>query len=139
MSGEKIKILEMVEAGKINAAEALELLKAVEMPQEKKEYDEGLTTGRVLRVRVDGDKAKKINLNLPLNVIKAASKFAWMGINLIPENTRLEMEKKGIDLSKIDFNELAQLIEKGLVQEKLVDIYIDDDKQGKLKVEVFIE
>ncbi|MTI81450.1 MAG: hypothetical protein FH758_11335 [Firmicutes bacterium] len=138
MSSEKIKILEMIQEGKVDAEKGLELLKAVETPDAQLEQTTK-SVGNVLRVRVSGDKAKKVNLNLPLNVIKAASKFAWMGINLIPENIRTELDKKGIDLTKIDFEELAQLIEQGIVQEKLVDIDIDDAKEGKLKVEIYIE
>ncbi|MBM7855777.1 hypothetical protein JOC37_002192 [Desulfohalotomaculum tongense] len=138
MSNEKAKILEMIQEGKISAAEGLELLKALEKLEVKQEKTTP-PAGKILRVRVDGNNTKKVNLNLPLNVIKAASKFAWMGINLIPENIRTELEKKGIDLAKINFEELAQLIEQGLVQEKLVDIDINDSKEGKLKVEVYIE
>lgn len=133
---EKMRILEMIQEGKITAAEGMDLLKAFEETEERMSHD---ASGRFLRVRVSGDKAKKVNVNIPVKLIKVFSRFASFGTNLIPEEARREMEKKGIDLSKMDFEELVRVIEQGLVNEKLVDIDVDDPKEGKVRVEIYVD
>jgi hypothetical protein len=49
------------------------------------------------------------------------------------------MKKQGIDLTKIDFNELMQLIDQGLSDGRLVDVETEDEEEGKMKVEVYVE
>ncbi|SFG57561.1 hypothetical protein SAMN05660649_02064 [Desulfotomaculum arcticum] len=138
MNNETIKVLEMIQEGKISAIEGAELLKAFN-------EDSGVKAvapwdGRFLRVRVSGDKVKKVNVNIPLKLLKVFSSLAVMCMKLIPEEARREMEKKGIDLASIDIEELLLLIEQGLVSdEKLVDIDVDDPDEGKVRVEVYVE
>lgn len=60
-----------------------------------------------------------MNVNVPLGLLKATSKLVTMGMGFIPEDARLEMQKKGIDISKINFEELVGLIDQGLVDGKL--------------------
>ncbi len=136
MSTDKLKILEMIQEGKISTAEGLELLQALDMTNK----DTPSTSGkdRNFRVKVDGDKTK-VNVNIPLSLVRVASKFAGMGMNLIPAQARDEMNKQGIDLSQIDFNELVNLIEQGLTDGKLVDIEVEDPQEGKMKVQVYVE
>lgn len=137
MNNETVKVLEMIQDGNISAAEGAELLKALE--------DNGVKPvaqrdDRFLRVRVSGDKVKKVNVNIPLKLIKVFSSFAVMGMKFIPEEARREMEKKGIDLASINMKELLLLIEQGLVtDEKLVDVDVDDPDEGKVRVEVYVE
>lgn len=138
MSDEKIKILEMIQNGKITAAEGLELLKALDDSFIKQ--DNALNTGsRFLRIRVTSGQNKKVNVNIPLSLLKVATKFASFGMKFIPEEARQEMQKKGVDLSEIDFDELVQLIDQGLANGKLVDVDTDDQKDGRTKVEVYVE
>lgn len=147
MKDEKLKILEMIQEGKISSAEGLELLNALQeadknqvsfMPTEKAK---GNTKGRFLRVRVSGESSglRKADVNIPLSLLKAASKFLNMGMGMIPKEAREEMEKKGIDISEIDFDELVQLIDQGLSDGRLVDVDIDDEEHGSIKVEVYVE
>jgi hypothetical protein len=138
MSDEKIKILEMIQNGKISAAEGLELLKALDDSFIKQ--DEITTTGsRFLRIRVTSGQNKKVNVNIPLSLLKVATKFASFGMKLIPDKAHQEMQKRGIDLSEIDFDELVQLIDQGLANGKLVDVDTDDEKEGHTKVEIYVE
>ncbi|MBP2649903.1 MAG: hypothetical protein H6Q74_728 [Firmicutes bacterium] len=138
MNDEKIKILEMIQNGNITAAEGLELLKALDDSFDKQ--DKTIHTGsRFLRIRVTSDQNKKVDVNIPLSLLKVASKFANIGMKLIPEEARLEMEKKGVDLSQIDFGELVQLIDQGLASGKLVDIDTADQRHGNTKVEIYVE
>ena len=138
MSDERIKILEMIQNGKINAAEGLQLLKALDESFIQKECV--TTTGsRFLRIRITSGQNKKVNVNIPISLLKVASKFASFGIKCIPEEALQEMQKKGIDLSEINFDELVQLIDQGLADGKLVDIDTDDQKDGHTKVEIYVE
>ncbi|MCL4440957.1 MAG: hypothetical protein M1609_10335 [Firmicutes bacterium] len=139
MSEEKRKILEMIQAGKITAAEGMDLLDALE-DGEPKEVSAGSPrlSNRFLRVRVDNAKSK-VNVNVPLGLLKATSKLVNMGMGFIPEEARQEMQKKGVDFSKINFEELVGLIDQGLVDGKLVDVDTDDPQEGRTKVEVYVE
>lgn len=139
MNEDKKKILDMIQAGKLTAAEGLELLEALEDGgQDAMPAASPRLTNRFLRVRVDNTKAK-VNVNIPLGILKATSKLVTMGMGFIPEDARQEMQKKGIDISKIDFEELVGLIDQGLVDGKLVDVDADDPVDGRTKVEVYVE
>jgi hypothetical protein len=138
MSDEKIRVLEMIQNGKITAAEGLELLKALDASFIQQE-DAANTGSRFLRIRITGGQNKKVNVNIPLSLLKAATKFASVGMKLIPEEARQEMQKKGVDLSNIDFDELVELIDQGLANGKLVDIDTDDPKEGHTKIEIYVD
>lgn len=138
MNEEKIKILEMIQNGKITAAEALELLNALDSSFE--ESDRLPKPGmRFLRIRITGEKNKKVNVNIPLGLLKFTTKIASIGLKFIPDDARQEMQKKGIDLAQIDFEELLKLIDQGLVDGKLVDIDTDDSQDGHTKVEIYVD
>ena len=146
MENEKLKILEMIQEGKISSAEGLELLNAL---QEADKVDNTLSTikttpnskDRFLRVRVSGDgtHVHKVDVNIPLSLLKVAAKFANFGSGMIPKEAREQMEEKGIDLSKIDFDELIMLIDQGLSDGKLVDVDVNDPNEGRTKVEVYVD
>ena len=138
MSDEKIKILEMIQEGKLTAAEGLELLNA--LGDLKDQWVENSTsTNRFLRIRVTNGHHNKVNVNVPLKLLKIATKFAGVGMKFIPEEAHQEMKKKGIDLSDFDFDELLHLIDQGLVDGKLVDVDADDPKEGPTKVEIYVD
>lgn len=139
MSAEKKRILEMIQEGKITPAEGLELLAALDDSSAPVKSVNSRLNRRFLRVKVYTDKAVKVNVNIPLALMKVASKFASMGLKYIPDEARLEMEKKGIDLTQIDVEELVSAIEQGLVDEKLVDVDVDDPQEGKVRVEVYVD
>ncbi len=117
MEEEKMRVLQMIEEGKINAEEGAKLLQTIEEPAKKEEGK------RVLRIRVyEGNLEKpKVNVNIPLGLIKLATHF-------VPESTRAKMKEKEIDLDQI-----AQLIESG-AKGKLVDV----EEEGE-RVEIFLE
>ena len=58
---------------------------------------------------------------------------------LLPAQARDEMNKQGIDLTQIDFTELVDLIDQGLIDGKLVDVEVDDPQEGKMTVQVYVE
>ena len=146
MESEKLKILEMIQEGKITSKEGLELLDALN-ESNKPERAMSLIKAkenmkeRFLRVRVTGDggSVKKIDVNIPLSLLKAASKFVNMGMGMVPKEARDQMEQKGIDISQIDFDELIELIDQGLSDGKLVDVDVADPEHGRIKVEVYVD
>lgn len=135
MSQEKLRVLELIREGKVSAAEGLELLQA--MDSGVKEAPRG-GPERAFRVKVDGDKTK-VNVNIPMRLVRVASKFMGWGMNFIPPEARSEMDKRGIDLSEIDLKELVDLIDQGLVDGKLVDVELDDPQEGHMTVAVYVE
>ncbi|KLU61485.1 hypothetical protein CEB3_c21650 [Peptococcaceae bacterium CEB3] len=160
MGEEKLKILEMIQEGKISAAEGMELLKAFEdeegrtgatsvgaaHAQENSPQAAPAQTGaaartaeRFLRIRVIGDKSTKVNVNIPFSLIRSASKLVRYALAFIPPEARAEMEKKGIDPYEVNVEELVQLLEEGTTDGKLVDIETEDEHEGKVKVEVCVE
>lgn len=138
MSDEKLKILEMIQNGKITASEGMELLEALnEGNREEKIMLSPNMSNRFLIVRVNSYNSK-VNVNVPLNLLKATSKFVTMGMGLIPVEARREMENKGIDISKFDFEEFVTLLDQGLADGQLVNVETEDE-HGLTKVEVYVE
>ena len=129
-SEERLKILKMVQDGRITADEATQLLEALERarptpPQPPPPPETGMVTGRSgrwLRVRVtDTDSCKtRVNIRLPLSVVESGLK---MGMRFAPE------------IQDMDPNELMGFIRSGEVG-KVVDVFDDEDGEH---VEVFIE
>lgn len=120
-SEERIKILQMLEDGKITADEAAALLKALG----KQEKRRGPTTSpepRWLRVRVtEPDKQRaSVNVNLPLNMVNVGLK---MGARFLPEFEGLDLE------------ELGDALRQGQTG-KVVDVIDEEDGSH---VEVYIE
>jgi hypothetical protein len=120
-SEERMKILKMVEDGKISAEEAAQLLKALSK-QERRRTPVAEGDARWLRVRItdlDSDRAS-VNVNLPINMVNVGLK---MGARFIPEFEGLDLE------------ELGDALRQGLTG-KIVDVVDEEDGQH---VEVYIE
>ncbi|MFA5385277.1 MAG: hypothetical protein WC364_11570 [Eubacteriales bacterium] len=138
MSDEKSRILQMVRDGKISVEEGVELLDALDDNVNRAPVPGKKLEDRFLRVRVDSAK-DKVNVNIPLSLLRLASHFGSIATNFIPDEARREMAGKGLDISKIDFEELVNLIEQGLANGKLVDIESEDPVSGNTRVEVYVE
>lgn len=94
---------------------------------------------RFLRVRVTSERGKKVNINVPLGLLKIASKLAGVGMAFIPKEARQEMEEQGINLADIDFVELVEQIDQGLTDGELIDVETEDDKEGLTNIKVYID
>jgi len=151
MSNEKMKILEMIQEGKLTAAEGLDLLKAVEEGDLKEEAFQKAENGiakreiggspygdRFLRVRVVGEKTLKVNVNVPFSLIRSASKLIVYAMSFVPAEKRMELEQKGLDLQALDVEGLIRLVEES-VDGKIVDVEVADPAEGRIKVEVCVE
>ena len=131
-SEERMKILKMVQDGKITAAQAAELLKALEnrttppsgAPGQAVPPGQQATPsrGRWFRVRItDTDTGKtRVNVRMPLSVVTAGMK---MGMRFSPE------------VEGMDITQLAELIQSGETGQ-IVDVFDEEDGEH---VEVFVE
>ncbi len=126
---ERMRILMMIQEGKISAAEGARLIEALDDVQEPsappKPADKGYTTGkkpRYLRVLItDTDSGKtRVNVRLPVSLISSGMR---MGARFAPEIEGLDME----DLNAwMNSGEIGQI----------VDIFDEEDGEH---VEVFLE
>jgi hypothetical protein len=122
-SEERLKILKMIEDGKITAEEGTRLLGA--LSKQKQRRVEGLSEGtpRWLRVRVlDLNSGKEsVRVNLPISLVNVGMK---MGARFIPD-----AEQETV------MEDLAQALNQGMTG-KIVDII--DEEEGQ-RVEIFVE
>lgn len=137
MSDNKKRILEMLEAGKITSAEALELLSALEKNEEKEKPLDAARKIRYLRVQVDpphgyaGEGTGKVNIRVPVSLIKAGMKLT----SLMPESAAGQVEdalkEKGLNINfkNIKDTDVEDIIE--ALRELEVDV---DGKEGKVRV-----
>jgi hypothetical protein len=139
MDEDRLRILKMIEEGKLTAEEATELLQALgeeEAAPQMKPVQARARRGKhqMLRIKVDEAKGNKVNINLPLGLVKV---FAGNGKleKLIPDSAKLEIKEQGIDLSAFNIDEMIDMIDRGELDEKIVDIQTDD---GTV-VEIYVE
>jgi len=123
VSDERIQILEMVEEGKINTAEAMELLNALKRNQEdiipKKE-------AKWLKVRVKTmEDETKVNVNIPIALVDVGLKLA--------KTYDPKLKESGLD--KINIDEILDAVKNG-AEGKIVDV---EDEESQTKVLVFVE
>ncbi|HXC80137.1 MAG TPA: hypothetical protein VNU19_24160 [Candidatus Acidoferrum sp.] len=146
MSESRRKVLEMLAQGKVNADQAERLIAALE----KDEVVNGsgvatevrqTTKFKYLRVLVDGVEEGgpvKVNVRVPLQLLRAGVKLA----SLIPTqaqdsvNEALRREGIGLDLAQIKPENLEEVIDS--LGELTVDVDVDDHTD-KMKVRVFCE
>ena len=135
MEESRKKILEMLSSGKITVEEATALLDRVDDGGEASKTSDdqveegGEKTPRYLRVVVDSDKGDKVNVRIPLSLIKTGIKLRA----LLPENAANAISDKGFDLSgmsDLDFRELVRA---------LSELKVDVDSADGEKVRVFTE
>ena len=127
-SEERLKVLKMVQEGKITPEMAAELLKSLDASAGKKPSAQETAapypgrSGQFFRVRVtDTDSGRtRVNVRLPLGMVNAGVR---MGMRFSPE-------VEGLDAAK-----LAEALASGKTGQ-IMDIYDDEDGEH---VEVFIE
>jgi hypothetical protein len=119
---ERLKILKMIEEGKITAEEGTRLLGALHK-QKQRVGPSGEDSPRWLRVRVlDLNTGKEsVRVNLPISLVNVGMR---MGARFIPD-----MEQETV------MEDLAQALNQGLTG-KIVDIV--DEQEGQ-RVEIFVE
>jgi len=131
------KILEMLSDGKISIEEATALLSKVHDPEptddEFTEAESGDVARRkvpkYLRVLVDSAEGDKVNVRVPLSLIKTGIKLSA----LVPGNAVEQMHSHGFDLSQLSKLDGDELIE------ALRDMQVDVESANGDTVKVFTE
>jgi len=123
MNEEIKRILKMVEDGKIDSDKATELIEALSSLPEAKQISVAGNSDKMLRVRVISGTEDNVNVNIPVNFLKA--------IGNAVNNVKIPgvSEQEGIDIKMI-----MEAIDNGL-EGKIVDV---KSSNGDL-VEVSIE
>lgn len=132
---EKMRILKMVEDGIITAAEAQELLRAMEGPAdafEEKDWSMAPTQDnipyedRMLRIIVDSHDGDKIRVQFPIKAIKAILKVTG----------KLPIQMSG-DMEGVDIEALTEAVVQCLDSESIGDIVTVDSADGD-HIRIFI-
>ena len=125
MKEEMMKVLKMVEEGKITAEQAAELIKAGNLGEEQETTSTAVGREKWPKIRVHdmNSNKTKVNVSVPLALVSVGLK---LGMKFGPHKE---------DLKGVDLNEIMQMIQSG-VEGKLVDVV--DDESGE-KVEIYVE
>ena len=127
MDEERMKILNMIQEGKITAEQGAKLLEALEEsePEEKNDIHSTTRTGKFVKIKVtDIDTGKaKVNLSIPMGI-------AYIIKSLIPPNELEKLEHQGINIDL-----LFKHIDSGKLG-KLLDV---EDQEHRHHVEITIE
>jgi hypothetical protein len=131
MTEERKKILEMLANEKITIAEAEKLLHAVESKIDEKPKGEALLKTRIpkyLFVKVDSTNGDKVNIRVPLKIIRAGIKLK----SLIPQEAQDKIDEKlgekGVNFKLEDISDenIQELME------ALTDFEVNvEDKKGE--------
>lgn len=121
-SNERVKILKMIEDGKITAEEGTRLLQALSK-QTKKVSQKLETDARWLRIRVvNMDTGKEsVKVNIPMSLVDVGMR---MGARFVPD-----IEQESV------MEEMAEAIRQGLTG-KILDVIDEEDREH---VEIFVE
>jgi hypothetical protein len=129
---EKLRILTMLEEGKISAEEANNLLEAI---GDKSEKIRGKS--KWLKIKVLENGTQKVNVKIPLKVVKIAAKIGGKLNVKLPEEAKEHLAEKGINLENIkDMEELNQILAE---IEKEAPFELVNVEEGTKKVYVYIE
>ena len=130
MNEEMMRILKMVEEGKLSADQAKELMEAFNKVSEKpvtlKNYED-----QFLRVKVLSAKGDKVNIQLPIKVIKAI----LSATGKLPLDT---INMNGMNMKGINTEELFETIVSCLDKEVMGEIVSVDSAEGD-RVRIVIE
>ncbi len=124
-SEEKMKVLKMIEQGKITADEGAKILEAIDEGDKDTEQIPMPKEGKTFKIKVTdmNSGAVKVNLGLPLGLARLIKSF-------IPPGEVARLEDRGIDvetiLSDLDSGTVGKLVE------------IQDEKDNH-RIEIWIE
>ena len=129
-----MKILEMLAEGKINADEASALLEKINISEKVEEpnpdsTEPGSRSPRYLRVVVDSADGDKVNVKVPMSLIRTGIKLSA----LMPADAAEAVKEQGIDLSALKDLPADELID------ALKDLQVDVDSADGDTIKVFTE
>jgi len=132
MSEERKKILNMVAEGKLTPDEADRLLGALKESQDK---------ARFFRVRVyeiDNRDKPKVKVDIPIGIMKLASKIGAAFKGVIPEGFKLNIHGKKIRMDEFTPEMIDKIIAEISEEGRFTIAEVTDEENGEY-VEVFIE
>ena len=131
MSEERKKILKMVAEGKLTADEADRLLGALKESKDKSKF---------FRVRVydKGIDKPKVKVDIPVGVLRIASKIGAALKGVVPEGFKVDVHGKQISLDEFTPEMIDQIIESLSDEERYTIAQVTDEEKGEY-VEVYIE
>jgi len=137
MNEERLRVLNMLAEGKLTAAEAASLLDALG-GNKPAEPGAPAPQPRYLRVVVDGHDGQeggRVNLRVPMSLIRAGVRLAALLPPGVHDEINREMKKHGldIDLSKVRPENLEEIVE------HLGELTVDVEGHRGEKVRVFCE
>jgi hypothetical protein len=136
---ERLRILNLLETGKIDAAQAAALLDALGgVPPPRAGAAPRATGPRYLRVLVEGtqgEAAGKVDVRVPLNLIRAGVRLAALLPPGVHDQINKALKENGVelDVSKIKPENLEELVE------HLGELTVDVEGARGDKVRVFCE
>ncbi|MHB8417612.1 MAG: SHOCT-like domain-containing protein [Myxococcales bacterium] len=145
MNEERRRILDLLAAGKVTAAEADQLLAALETKEppaaaQAAARDQGPASPKYLRVLVEGylddqHPGGKVNVRVPMNLLRAGVKLAALLPAGVSDQINAALHKQGIDVdvSKIKPDNLEAIVD------QLRDLTVDVDGPQGERVRVFCE
>jgi hypothetical protein len=133
MSAERMKILEMLAAGKISAADAEKLLdKLAEQASSEVKTEERSSSGpkqRFMRIVVDKPGQEQVNIRMPLSFMRSGSHL----LAVLPPKVNERLAELGID-----FSAGGEMNEKAWA-DAVENMNIDIEKGNGKKVRIFCE
>jgi hypothetical protein len=138
MNEERLRILAMLAEGRIDAKEAAALLDALGAPRPAAETGAPTGAPRYLRVLVEGhegEHAGKVNVRVPLNLVRAGVRLAALLPPGVHEQINKALRENGVelDVSKIRPENLEEIVE------HLGELTVDVEGNRGERVRVFCE
>ena len=129
MNEERSKILEMLAQGQISVDDASRLLDAVDDQSATKK-----PSPKFLRVVID-DKDDKVNIRVPLQLIRAGVNLASLMPDKISPQVNVKLKEKGLnlDFSNIKGDQIEELVQ------CLEDLAVDVNEKDGAIVRIFCE
>ncbi len=131
MSEDRRKILKMVAEGKVSPEEADRLLSALKESTER---------ARFFRVRVYNKNKQnpKVKVDIPIAILKLASKIGAAFKGIVPEGFKIDMHGKQISLDELTPEMIDTIIDSLSAEGRFTLAEVTDEEKDEY-VEVYIE
>ena len=135
MKEERKKVLEMLSEGKISADEAERLLQALESKTAEASPQTALTDAlnnlpKYLFVKVDSVDGDKVNIRVPLKLIKAGIKLQALLPQDAQDKVNAKLNEKGIKLDDFKAENFKDILD-ALTE---FELNVDDKKGDKVRI-----
>ena len=135
MNEERKKVLEMLADGKISADEAEGLLDALENKSTETSPQTALAKTlddlpQYLFVKVDSDDGDKVNIRVPLKLVKAGIKLKALLPREAQDKINIKLNEKGINLEDFEAENFKDILD-ALTE---FEINVDEKKGDKVRI-----